>query len=184
MKLTGLAVGLAAFVASLRWFSSPASSLKPQASAPERALLLGDSLAVGLTAPLGARAKQAGFEFQALAKEGTTIKQWAASPAVGKEIASFKPTVVFVSLGTNDDVQGNVVTADTSLQKLLVTLGQVDLVWIGSLKPGPVSLMVQQRLGDAYFHSERLALPKTPDGLHTTPAGYSQWAAAIWAGEQ
>ena len=31
-----------------------------------------------------------------------------------------------------------------------------------------------------YFHSEKLEIPRGPDGIHSTPRGYAGWAGAIW----
>jgi lysophospholipase L1-like esterase len=31
----------------------------------------------------------------------------------------------------------------------------------------------------AYFHSEKLAIPQ-PDGIHSTPDGYRDWASSLW----
>lgn len=183
MKISGVMVGITAFIAALRLMAG--GEKKPE-GVVDRLLLVGDSLAVGLAAPLRARAVDAGFEYRALAKNSTRIDQWASSAELDQAIADFKPTVVFISLGTNDDALGvgAVEKQRAALRKLLEKISGKgpDLVWIGSLKPGPVSAMVAGMLGDIYFHSERLGLPKSSDGLHTTPAGYSEWAAKIWSG--
>lgn len=75
-----------------------APSLRPS----DRILLVGDSLAVGLTAPFGALASDHGLPFEALATVGTRIDQWATSDALTQALATFQPTIVLISLGTND----------------------------------------------------------------------------------
>lgn len=68
----------------------------------DRILLVGDSLAVGLTVPLGALCRDNGIAFQALATVGTRIDQWATSDSLTQALMNFQPTLVLVSLGTND----------------------------------------------------------------------------------
>lgn len=74
----------------------------PTLRAGDRLLLVGDSLAVGLTVPLGALCRDNGIAFQAVATVGTRIDQWASSPALVEALDTFQPTIVLVSLGTND----------------------------------------------------------------------------------
>lgn len=68
----------------------------------DRVLLVGDSLAVGLSAPLGALCQDNGIPFQAIATVGTRIDQWAQSQPLTDALTSFQPTIVLISLGTND----------------------------------------------------------------------------------
>jgi lysophospholipase L1-like esterase len=87
---TGAAIGLVELLG--------APTLRPS----DRLLLVGDSLAVGLTTPFGALASDAGLPFTALAIVGTRIDQWATSADLQNLLASFQPTIVLISLGTND----------------------------------------------------------------------------------
>ena len=70
-------------------------------------------------------------------------------------------------------------------------LGSEHIAWIGpptlNNPPSPgISKMIQDSAGSAlapryyYFHSERLSLPRGPDGLHPTARGYAGWAGAVW----
>ncbi len=68
----------------------------------DRILLVGDSLAVGLAVPLRALCRDTGLAFQALATVGTRIDQWATSSALSDALVTFQPTIVLISLGTND----------------------------------------------------------------------------------
>jgi lysophospholipase L1-like esterase len=68
----------------------------------DRLMLVGDSLAVGLSAPLSALCRDNGIPFQAIATVGTRIDQWAQSQPLTDALAAFQPTIVLISLGTND----------------------------------------------------------------------------------
>jgi len=168
-----------------------------------RALLIGDSLAVGMAPFFSVLAKEAGVDFKALATVGTRIDQWASSAELKQLLGTFQPQLILVSLGTNDSFMqgGDVVQKQQAqLEKLLAILtqwpraggiGPEHIVWIGPpVLPNPPNLgiakMIQDNAGSAlsphysYFHSERLQLPRGPDKLHPTARGYAGWAGAVW----
>jgi len=170
-----------------------------------RILLIGDSLAVGMAPHFATMAKEAGADFKSLAIVGTRIDQWAASAELKALLGSFQPELVLVSLGTNDSfMKGADIVAkqQAQLEKLLAVLtewprkrdyglGPEHVVWIGPpTLPSPPSpgipKMIQDSAGSAlkpryyYFHSERLDLPRGPDGIHPSVRGYAGWAGAIW----
>jgi lysophospholipase L1-like esterase len=160
-----------------------------------RVLLIGDSLAVGTAPHYGALAKEAGVNFRSLAIVGTRIDQWANSADLAKAIQEFNPQLVLISLGTNDAfMRGDVIAKQhAALDKLIALLGDRDIVWIGPPTlpnpptPGMVT-MIQEAAGSTlapryhYFHSERLSIPRGPDGIHPTVRGYAGWAGAVWHG--
>lgn len=174
------------------------SRKKPLLKQGDRILLVGDSLSVGLKFPLSALAKEAGFEFQHVGKEGTAMNAWAADTGHGAslngELSGWRPTVVLVSLGTNDEAikkynpSADVVTQQTPyLTKLLakVRASGAQVLWIG---PPPNAFMspelrrvIRDAVGsDHYFPSERYEIPKQPDAIHPTVKGYSMWAGVLW----
>lgn len=169
---------------------------RPRIERSTRLFLVGDSLAVGLAPPLRALAKDAGIPFESLAKEGTRIDQWAASQVLKQKLEAFRPTLVLVSLGTNDEyLSGDggakqAAATDTLLQLLRSpradNYGLADVVWIGPpTLPKPASngvvAMIQSKLdSDHYFPSETLTIPRGPDKLHPTAKGYAGWSGAIW----
>lgn len=158
-----------------------------------KVLLIGDSLGVGTAPHYAAQAKEAGVDFKSVAITGTRIDQWASSQELPKILQSFRPDLVLVSLGTNDAyMKGTDVVPKqrAALDKLLQLLGDADVVWMGPpTLPNPPSpgvvLMIQEAAGALaprfhYFHSERLPIPRGPDGIHPTVRGYAGWAGALW----
>lgn len=170
-----------------------------------RILLIGDSLAVGMAPHFATLAKEAGIEFKSLAISGTRIDQWASSAELAKTLESLQPELVLVSLGTNDSFMQSkdaVVKQQAQLEKLLALLtqwsrkkdyglGPEHVVWIGPptlpKPPSPgIPKMIQEAAGSVlaprftYFHSEKLTMPRAPDGIHPNVRGYAGWAGAIW----
>ena len=159
---------------------------------PERVLLFGDSFAQGLMGPMEQAARQAGSEFRARGEKSTRIDSWSKSEGLRKLLTDFQPTLVFISLGTNDEQMGpGVVERQRQALEELLTLvtsapGFRELVWIGppelNRPSNGVIPMLQERLAQ-YFYSEKLDIPRAADGLHPTSAGYKLWADAVWAGQ-
>lgn len=155
-----------------------------------RLMLVGDSLAVGMAPHFAYLAKKQQVPFDALAKESTRIDQWAGSQVLAEHVASFKPTLVLVSLGTNDAYMVGDVAAKQrpALAGLIakLTAGGAELAWIGPpqlpKKPnaGLLALLRSAFPSDHYFASETLPIPRGPDSLHPTARGYAGWAGAVW----
>lgn len=179
-------LGLAAGYGMVRLLFAP--RLKPGES---RVLLVGDSLAVGLSPYLADMAKQERIGFSSLAVVGTRIEQWADNPSLRERLASFRPTIVLVSLGTNDEylIGADVVTRQQAalrrLVSLLMTASPEHVVWVGpptlpKASNGVVAMLKATVPSRDYFPSESLTIPRGPDGIHPTARGYAGWAGAIW----
>lgn len=156
------------------------------ASAPGRLLVVGDSLAVGLGPWLKAMALQSGFEYAAVdARVGTRADQWDAK--VPGLLALHRPTLVLVSLGTNDAAMDDPTVNRQRFQNVVDAVRATGArpVWVGMpslpqrLKADLVRQMIQAT-GVDYFDSRTVSFERTADGIHATPAGYSVWAKAIW----
>ncbi len=171
----------------------------------DRVFLLGDSLAVGLTAPFGALCRDNGIAFQALATVGTRIDQWASNDALTQALRTFQPTIVLISLGTNDaymqpqpgeDIAARQAPFADQLLTKIEAVGPRAIVWIAppTLPPAAVSLSSVRALiahehsvelprikpRVALYPSQSLSLPRGPDGIHPVARGYAAWAGALW----
>lgn len=145
-------------------------------------------MAVGLDPHMRELAGETGVEaYEGHGIVGTRIDQWAASPWLDKELESFQPTLILVSLGTNDEALGDGAAdrQELYLDELLEKLADsgAEVVWI--LPPElpferhGVSELIAEK-APFYFASERLDIPRSPDHLHPTAAGYAGWGGAIW----
>lgn len=181
----GLAVGAGtAAVGLVKLLSGP--RLHPGRS---RLLLVGDSLAVGLAPHLKALSAEAGIAFDSLAKEGTRIDQWANSQKLQEKLRSFQPTLVLVSLGTNDEYlsAGAPERQAPYLQALLRNIRALapEVAWIGPptlpKATNGVVEMIRSGVPDShYYPSENLDIARGPDAIHPTARGYAAWAGSLW----
>jgi lysophospholipase L1-like esterase len=179
-------LGLAAGYGLVRIIWAP--RIKPGET---RLLVIGDSLAVGLAPYLRDMAGRERIAFASLAKVGTRIDQWADSASLRELLAKFRPTVVLVSLGTNDeyltgaDAVERQRAAMRRLVALLMTVTPQHIIWIGpptlpKATNGIVPMLKAEIPSRDYFPSDQLAIPRGPDGIHPTARGYAGWAGAIW----
>ena len=160
-----------------------------------RMLLIGDSLAVGLTTPMKAIAADQRVVFGAAAEQGTRIDQWGKpgtkqANALDAALASVQPTLVLVSLGTNDEyMMGSPVERQAPHMKALIeklTRGGAEVFWIGPPTlpkkgtNGIRALLTSAVQSDHFFDSQPLPIPRGPDNLHPTARGYAGWAGAVW----
>lgn len=176
-----LAVGVGTAAAA---FAGP-----PKIKAGMRVFLLGDSLAAGLNRPLSALARDHKVVLESMTIPGTRIDQWANKAALYSAIQKFKPDLILVSLGMNDEYQKVNARAKQAphLSALLSGLRRhAPVAWIGPPrlpKPksnGAIPLILESVPSHMYFPSQKLEIPRAPDKLHPTTAGYAGWAAKIW----
>jgi len=193
--------------------AATAGALHPISWPQERVLVIGDSLAVGLATPLeqALRARGVGA-FRSIAVGGTMINQWAWSGShlqarqLDAALAEFQPTLVLISLGTNDEASRGAVDykgdpaqppygpgfsvanqRKDSIPKLASKLAGVRSVWLGP----PVTSrwepdrafrdLIAANWPGRYFNTESIALAKASDKLHMTGSGYRTWSDAIIA---
>lgn len=191
----GLAAGVGVVVAVSSSGTSPTEPTPagappgtPGASLPkrrrivsgDRLLLVGDSLAVGLTAPLKQLATSNEVKFAATAKEGTTIAYWSGADLPTSDVA-------LVSLGTNDMKLLDPMSERPKLDALLKRLTTLSkrVIW---LLPPPMPFPdkgVLKMIDDASREAKTALVPpldvdRGPDKIHPTGRGYAAWAGFIW----
>jgi hypothetical protein len=156
-------------------------------------LLIGDSLAVGMTSSFKSLATASGFVPSAQAVSGTAISYW--SPKIAGILQQYSPALTVVSLGTNDSVFSDPTSesgALASLVQAIQTSGSA-LVWIGPptmpakntlgvpMQIDKVAAMIQAQ-SPLYFDSRALTIPRGGDGIHpASGADYAAWMQQVWA---
>ena len=151
-----------------------------RAPAPKgsKILLFGDSLMEGIGPKLAAALSVAGYEPVVRAVRGSTAAGWLSQ--MNDLLASVGPSLVIVSLGTNDAVAKDA-TSLLSLLNQLSAYGEVV-----ALRPPPMPFDTS----DVLAAIETSGVPSLPghmehradDGVHFTPDGYAMWATEIFEG--
>jgi len=165
----------------------------PLASCPpseSRLALIGDSYAVGIGLYLQQLSEECGTAYYRYAAvEGSGVRKWDQPLWVGNQLDAAKPTAMLISLGGNDFRDRDPVEILAHINGLLDKIRAAGCrpLWISPpTTPFPDELgvrqMWQQRMGDDWFDSTKLQIPRVQgDPLgHPTEVGYKLWADAIW----
>ena len=150
-------------------------------------LLIGDSLAVGMSAEFRKIAVKAGYKPVTHAKIGSMTTQWL--KWIKSDLKAHQPKVVVVSLGTNDAAGYANVVKNPKMHAQLVQLIEESgafAVWIG---PPAISKKRVEKIEEVrkiikevvpiYFASEELEI-RLEDGIHANATGYGLWIRSVW----
>lgn len=173
------ALAVAGVVGWLVFRPKPAAASLPKLSG--KALLVGDSLAVGLGPPL-AKAL-APVSLTTRAHISATTKDWTTGQ-YASELSPEGAEVVFVSLGTNDTAPGaNIAGLEARFKALADSIRKAGATPLFLLPPelpwprAPISDAI--KAASAIMILPRAGLEHAGDKIHLTPKGYADWADDI-----
>lgn len=153
-------------------------------------LLLGDSLSLGLSSEFVSIVHLSGYVPAVHGITGSRADQWLTR--IKKDLDSYCPSLVLVSLGTNDIAAGiEWVKQHSAVYHELVKLindSGARIVWIGPPKLDEKKLPNSDEVRDIiraaspiYFESQNIVIDQASDGVHSSPAGYKKWMDAAWS---
>ena len=160
----------------------------------DRLLLIGDSLAVGLNNQLRQHAEAAGMPYRGKGVGGKTIWYWVNGKGrqwLNSQLASFRPSHVFISLGTNDAytrMSAEQIAELTHKLNDIIRKAGASPMWVGAptLPDRSAGVGIKRNLLDTirgnaghFFDSRKVPLPQS-DKIHPTAKGYKQWSDEIW----
>ena len=165
---------------------------RPKFDDDSRIIVIGDSFINGMGPHFKALADDENLPLIAMGINGSRLDQWVASPWLIEHLRSFQPTHVLVSLGGNDSytlfTPEEVGARAARLVDLIESSG-ADVIWIGVPPMPPMrdgkpfneeTILAVKDEAPYYFDSSTLDIPRSPDGLHPTAAGYAGWAGTVW----
>jgi hypothetical protein len=151
---------------------------------PQRILLTGDSMVEGLMYAFKDYAIENGHElFPAIWYSSSTLV-WGSSQQLKKLIDYYKPTIIFLALGSNELFIRNIIQDRAQyVDSILSQVGNIKFIWIGppNWKPDTgINELLETKLGKRrFFSSKELKLARASDGAHPTRAASLIWADSI-----
>jgi len=178
--LVGAGIGVARLVTS-----------HPKVGGDTKILFFGDSLAQGVGPHLKGLATEERVPYLGAGRQGSRIDQWVHSDWLANAVEVYEPTLVLISLGTNDAYSALSPEAVAESQRELLSKlpADADVVWVGvpalpetysGRHPNVEVLGAIEKGAPHYYPSHELDIPRGPDHLHMTAAGYAGWAGALW----
>lgn len=151
---------------------------------PQRILLTGDSMVEGLMFAFKQYAEENGHElFPAIWYSSSTLV-WGKSQQLKKLIEHFKPTIIFMALGSNELFIRNI-KEDRAVfvDSILAQAGNIKFIWIGPPNwkaDTGINDLLREKLGEKrFFLSKDLKLARASDGAHPTRQAAAQWADTL-----
>lgn len=166
--------------------SSTGSGHRAQAepdTTPKRVLFFGDSMAEGLTFPMGRYAAANGHDLTTVIWYGSTTQTWAECDTLASLINRYDPQFLIVSLGGNELFVKDLPERDSYIKKILSTVGGRDYIWIGPPNWRPdtgINRLIRENTGeDRFFDSSEMTFQRSQDGRHPTRHASVLWADSI-----
>ena len=149
-------------------------------------LLLGDSLAEGMTSTFYKLAKQYGYNSISNCRRGSGIQYW--SSRIEKIILQNKPALTLISLGTNDAGTPSPEAQRKHIKNIknIAIKNNVRILWILPQRlpahfhnQDAIKRIIIEEFGDDVLDTS-IELEKTSDRIHPTREGYESWMNIIW----
>jgi hypothetical protein len=162
--------------------------IKKEVAKTKSILLIGDSLAQGMSSHFNKIARDSGYFPVAKCLSGSRIDYW--SPKFEGLIRATRPTMAIISLGTNDSMM----TLPENQRKFVKNIknvaerNHVRILWIMPQKlpekfksQDSIKKIINEEIKEYIYDDPNIKLEKTEDKVHLTGRGYGIWMHKIWS---
>lgn len=152
-------------------------------STPQSIFIFGDSMTFNLALRLAQYARQNGHTINSVNWDSSNTKIWADHDTLAYYIDKFKPTQIFISLGSNELYIKNPETRLPYINKILAVIDTVPYVWIGPpnwKEDGGINDLLEKtcRPG-SFFRSAGIEFKRKADHIHPTRESSAYWIDSI-----
>jgi hypothetical protein len=114
---------------------------------------------------------------------GSSTTTWARTDTLRKLISRYKPTYVFLALGSNELFVQNIADREPYIQDVVKQAGKTPFVWIGPpnwKEDTGIGELLHKNVGSGrYFVSRGLTFERASDGRHPSRQASAYWADTI-----
>ena len=166
-------------------------TFRPKLTSHASLLLIGDAFAGGMGPHFQAITRDAGIPYLGAGIPQATIQQWVDSQWLLEKLEERRPTHVLVSLGASDaysDIEPEEAAEDAKALVAIIRDFDASPIWIGTPPLPPVfkdetldtETTAAIRAAVPHYFDSDFEIPRGPDGLHPTAAGYAGWTGLVW----
>ena len=155
----------------------------PVDSAKQTIFIFGDSMTFNLALRLAQYAKQNGHVIHSVNWDSSNTKIWADHDTLAYYLDKFKPTQVFVSLGSNELYISKPETRLPYITRILEVIDTIPYVWIGPPNwkedMGINDLLQRTCKPGSFFRTAGMQFERKKDHVHPTRAASALWVDSI-----
>lgn len=152
-------------------------------SLPQSIFIFGDSMTFNLALRLAQYAKQNGHAINSVNWDSSNTKIWAEHDTLSYFIDKFKPSQIFISLGSNELYFKDPSSRAVYVKKILEVIDTIPYVWIGPpnwKEDTGINDMLERicRKG-SFFRSAGMEFKRKKDKIHPTRESSALWVDSI-----
>lgn len=152
-------------------------------SLPQSIFIFGDSMTYNLALRLAEYAKQNGHTIHSVNWDSSNTKIWADHDTLSYFIRKFKPTHIFISLGSNELYLKNPDLRKPQVKKILEVIDTIPYVWIGppnwAEDTGFNDMLQSMCAPGSFFRSAGMSFERKADKIHPTRNSSALWVDSI-----
>lgn len=152
-------------------------------SLPQSIFIFGDSMTFNLALRLAQYAKQNGHVINSVNWDSSNTKIWAEHDTLAYYIEKFRPTQIFISLGSNELYISKPETRLPYIKKILEVIDTIPYVWIGPpnwKEDGGINdLLARTCRPGSFFRSAGMEFKRKADHIHPTRSSSASWIDSI-----
>lgn len=152
-------------------------------SLPQSLFIFGDSMTFNLALRLAQYAKQNGHTIHSVNWDSSNTKIWAEHDTLSYYIEKYRPTQIFISLGSNELYYKDPETRAPYVKKILEIIDTIPYVWIGPpnwKEDTGINDMLQRICKKrSFFRSAGMQFKRKKDNIHPTRESSAMWVDSI-----
>lgn len=152
-------------------------------SLPQTIFIFGDSMTYNLALRLAQYAQANGHQIHSVNWDSSNTKIWAEHDTLKNYIEKFRPTQIFISLGSNELYFKNPSSREPYIKRILEVIDTIPYVWIGPPNwkedTGMNDLLEQSCKPKSFFRSEGMTFERKADKVHPTRKSSALWIDSV-----
>lgn len=162
----------------------PTPRVAPVDTAAQTILFIGDSMLDGLSPRMEQYCLANGHRLVSVRWYSSSTERWGSSPRLAALIEKYKPTYVFICLGSNElNISRVEEKRGPRVRKILSEIGSLPYVWIGppnwKKDTGINALIERSARPGSFFLSDGMDFERRADGAHPTTRSAALWLDSV-----